>query len=421
MDPQPLLSGVLSGTERPAHFRPPPAAGMKIALVCDWYLPRIGGIERQLVQLAGHLAAAGHAVAVITPWKGPPMDSPGVRVQRIPARLLPGAGLLWTPASYRRLGAAIRAGGFDVVHAHTSIISPAAFAALYQAQKAGLPTVSTTHSIIGGYTGAFRALDRLARWSRWPVVYSAVSDRVARELQPIVDPRPVDVLPNAVDPAEWRALQPPPPGRLAIACVMRLVRRKRGTALLRALREACARLPVEEWPVLHIAGDGPERRRLEGTARDLGLAGAVRFHGAATPAEVKALLASSHFFVLPSRLEAFGIAALEARAAGLPVIALRESGVGEFIEDGVDGLLADGDGQLAAHLLRLCRDAGLRRRIAEHNRAVPVTCTWERAVADHLATYERARWLAAESSEPAFAPMRSSGVLEPAPVRAERR
>lgn len=386
---------------------------MKIALVCDWYLPRIGGIERQLAQLATHLAAAGHRVTVITPLPGPPSDTPDVRIQRIPARLLPGAGLLWTPASYRRLGAAIRAGGFDVVHAHTSIISPAAFAALYQAQRAGLPTVSTTHSIIGGYTGVFRGLDRMTRWSRWPVVYSAVSDRVARELQPIVDPRPVEILPNAVDPAEWRTLEPPPSDRVAIACVMRLVRRKRGTALLSALREVCARLPAAEWPVLHLAGDGPERHRLEQRAWQLGLSGAIRFHGAITPAEVKAVLAASHFFVMPSRLEAFGIAALEARAAGLPVIALRESGVGEFIEDGRDGLLADDDAQLAGHMLRLCRDQALRHRIAEHNRAVPVACTWERAVADHLATYERARCLAAEAAvQPAFAPVRRRAVLE---------
>lgn len=366
---------------------------MKIALVCDWFSPRIGGMERHLEELAKQLVLAGHRVTVITPTRGPTSGFPGIRVQRLNVRLLPGVALMWTPSGFRRLDRAICTGGFDVVHVHSSIISPAALAALYFAQRAGLPAVSTGHSIWGGFTPVFHQLDRLVHWTRWPVAFSSVSERVAREVRPVVAPQTVDILPNAIEPAEWQLERRPEPNVITIACVMRLAARKRGAALLQAFHRAVTRLPAGIHVRLRIAGDGPERRRLERLRHRLGLVDTVHFLGAGSVADVKSLLATSDFFVLASELEAFGIAALEARAAGLPVIALRGGGVGEFIADGEDGLLADDDHQLAQQIRRLCVDTALRHKIAAHNRNTPVAFTWQRTLAAHLATYERARCL----------------------------
>jgi glycosyltransferase involved in cell wall biosynthesis len=366
---------------------------MKIALVCDWFLPRIGGIERHLDQLSAQLVAAGHDVTVITPTKGNALAASGVRVQRMPAWLVPGVGLIWTAASFRRIGRVIRSGAFDAVHVHSSIISPAAYAAVYHAQAAGLPTVSTGHSIWGGFTPVFKAVDGLSHWTRWPVAFSSVSERVARELRPLVAPQPVDLLPNAIDPVEWRLVLRPPSHLINIATVMRLAPRKRGAALLLALRKVRSQLPISTRICLQIAGDGPERPRLERMSRALHLTESVRFLGAQSAAEVKTLLAESHFFVLPSKLEAFGIAALEARAAGLPVVAMKEGGVSEFVADGREGLLAEDDAGLADALLRLCRDVSLREAITDHNRGTPVKFTWEHALKSHLETYQRARKL----------------------------
>ena len=298
-------------------------------------------------------------------------------------------------ASFRRLGGVLRSEAFDIVHVHSSIISPAAYAAIHLAQKAGLPTVSTGHSIWGGFTRFFRTIDRWVDWSRWPVAFSSVSERVARELRPLVAPRPVDILPNAIEPAEWRLTPRAPAGVINIACVMRLVPRKRGATLVRAMREVFSQLPAKIRVRLQIAGDGPERARLERLTRQLGLSDSIHFLGSLNPAEIKILLARSHFFVLASKLEAFGIAALEARAAGLPVIAMRDSGVSEFIVHGREGLLAADDAEFAHQLFRLCTDTPLRNSIAGYNRSVPVTFTWEQTLAAHLATYERARRLSA--------------------------
>lgn len=362
---------------------------MKIALVCDWYRPRLGGIERHLEQLAARLVAAGHAVTVLTPTPGPAAGAGGEHIVRLPGSRLPGIPLAWTPVTFARLGSALRTGGYDVVHTHSSLISPTAYAGLHAAQAAGVPAVHTVHSIWGGFRHAFAELDFLTGWSRWPVTFSAVSARVARDLQPFLRD-PVALLPNAVDPAGWRLVSTAPANEVVIAAVMRLAPRKRGAALLAAARTIRDRLPAGARVRWRIAGDGPERGRLETLARRLGVADTVEFLGAVEPAGVKSLLAGSHLFALPTELEAFGIAALEARAAGLPVVAMRGGGVGEWLADEREGLLAADDAAFAGHLLRLVTDARLRERIARHNRDTPVAFTWERSVAAHLALYARA-------------------------------
>lgn len=386
---------------------------MKIALVCDSFLPQIGGIERHVDGLGRHLAKAGHRVTVITPAKGPDaIPASKIRIQRVPARLFPGADLIWTRASFHRVAEAVRSGGFDLVHVHSSIVSPAAFAAIHVAQKSGLPTVSTTHSILGGFTRVFRFLDRCVHWARWPVAFSSVSERGARELRPLIAPHSVDVLPNAIDPAAWRFVPRASTETINIACVMRLARRKRGEALIRAFESVRSQLPKNFNVCLQIAGDGCERARLEELVREFCLTNSVRFLGTLAPAEIKTLLARSHFFVLPSRLEAFGIAALEARAAGLPVVALKESGVSEFITHGQEGLLAENDEQFADYMLALCRNSSLCDAIATYNRATPAAFTWERTLAAHFATYERARRLCVasvrDSQTPFFSPVAGS-------------
>jgi len=366
---------------------------VRIALVCDWYRPRVGGIEVHLEHLAGQLAAAGHQVTVITPTRGRSDEHGPVRVHRLRGWLLPWIGLAWTPLTFRRLGAVLRAGQFDVVHAHSSLISPTAYAALWQARANGLPAVLTVHSIWGGFERMFAALNGVFGWTRWPVVFSAVSEHAARDMRPLLRFRPVHILPNALVLKDWIVAPNLPANGINIACVMRLAPRKRGAALLRALQVVRAQLPAGVGLHCQIAGDGPERRRLEAQAGQLGLTDCVRFHGAVDSGRVKALLAESHFFVLPTVLEAFGLAALEARAAGLPVVAMRASGVGEWLKDGVEGLLADDDADLARCILRLASDRTLLADMTAHNRRTPVTFTWDRAVTAHLALYAQARQL----------------------------
>jgi glycosyltransferase involved in cell wall biosynthesis len=137
------------------------------------------------------------------------------------------------------------------------------------------------------------------------------------------------------------------------------------------LLEALARL--EPAPRLWIAGDGPERGALEALAKQLGLAERVHFLGRCD--DTGDLLAACDVFVMPSRLEGLGVAALEAMAAGRPVVASRVGGLAGLVVHERTGLLVPSDdvASLADALRRVLDDAALRtalgaegpRRIAE--------------------------------------------------------
>jgi N-acetyl-alpha-D-glucosaminyl L-malate synthase BshA len=88
---------------------------------------------------------------------------------------------------------------------------------------------------------------------------------------------------------------------------------------------------------LVMVGDGPDRHDAEHEARELGVAGDVRFLGRLDT--VAPLLAAADLFLLPSQTESFGLAALEAMACGTPVLASRTGGIPEVLTDGVEGIL----------------------------------------------------------------------------------
>jgi glycosyltransferase involved in cell wall biosynthesis len=90
-------------------------------------------------------------------------------------------------------------------------------------------------------------------------------------------------------------------------------------------------------------------------------------------------LARSSVFLAPAELESFGIAALEARTVGLPVVASSRSGVGEFVTHGTEGLMGDSDADLAGLVARLVTDRELSAGIAGHNAAVAPHHDWAHA------------------------------------------
>src|SRR5947209_7586517 len=109
---------------------------MRIALVCDWYPPRRGGIESHLSELGRRLVSAGHEVHVVTTTRGDGATENGaVTVHRVDAPLLPAVKVLYTPDGVRSLGRTLDAIRPDVVHSHVSIVSPAAFLGARHAQK----------------------------------------------------------------------------------------------------------------------------------------------------------------------------------------------------------------------------------------------------------------------------------------------
>ncbi|QKG24202.1 glycosyltransferase [Actinomadura verrucosospora] len=278
-----------------------------------------GGAEHQLALLLRHLpmecevATLTHAGVL-----GERIRSGGVRVHELGMRGNRDLGAL------PRLVRLIRGGRYDVVHTH---LYRACVYGRVAARLSGTPRViATEHSLGDGHiegrrtTRAVRALYRATE--RLGSMTVAVSPTVAARLRAWgVRPDRITVVPNGIDADAFaydpghravtrRRLGVPMDAHVA-GCIGRLVPTKRFDLLI----EAVARTPAA-W--LLLAGDGPERARLERLAASLGVSGRVVFTGGTD--EVAPLLAAMDVYAAPSAQETFGLGVLEALAAGLPVV-----------------------------------------------------------------------------------------------------
>ena len=355
---------------------------MRIAHVSDCYAPRTGGIETQVAALASHQQAAGDDVYVVTATPGHgavfagPDEVDGVRVQRVAAHIP--FELPVHPRTGHEVTRVLRAQPVDVVHVHAGVVSPFAWGAIRAATQAGVPTLVTVHSIWGPLASpGFGASDALLRWSRWGVTLSAVSDVAAGRIAAAI-PRAgtVLVVPNGIDPSQWRVEHVPAGAdRLRLASVLRMAPRKRTMPLVRIIDAAIRRLDGVDVSAV-LVGDGPERAGAEKYVAAQGLSGAITFAGRLDRAGILDVFARTDAYVQPSVKESFGLAALEARSAGLPIVARSQTGTTQFVREGSEGLLADDDAGMAAAIVRLGRDRGLLDRLAAHNRSVEPAEAW---------------------------------------------
>jgi glycosyltransferase involved in cell wall biosynthesis len=379
---------------------------MRIAHVTDCYLPRLGGIEMHVHDLANRQRAAGHDVRVITLTPehltddrevSPRLDDqvPVTRIKsdvRVPA--------LRSLVSASAVRSHFAPGDFDVVHAHTSLVSPMTIAAARSASRQGLPTVITIHSLLNGL-GPIPWLVASAISARdWPVVWSGVSEAAAAPLRRSLGRRrPIAILANGIDPEHWRTARTHrDPGPVVIASVMRLERRKRPLPLLHMLRRLRETLPESIEVRVEIIGEGSMRALMERYLARHGMTRWVRLPGRLERDEIRTVYEHADMYVAPATLESFGIAALEARCAGIPVVGFRRGGVGEFIGHGREGLLASSDRQMVDAMRRLCVDDALRERIRAHNHGNVPSVSWASVLRTAEAAYVEAAGLVGSSA-----------------------
>ncbi len=384
---------------------------MRIVHISDCYPPRLGGIETQVRAVAVRQAAAGHDVHVIT-------ATPGTSVRR-GTETLDGVVVHRATASmpaelpvHPRVNRVVRellaeggaAAGADAVHVHGGVVSPFAYPAARVARQLGLPTVATIHGVWGGvFSPAVRFADLVTGWTRWGVVLTAVSDAAADPIRRIVGPGvPVTLVPNGIDVERWRSPHVAgDPDEIRLVAVMRLAPRKRALPLVSMVEEASRFLPSGRRVRLTIVGDGPVTAQVRRRIGRHGLAYGrcvVDLAGRLTPDQVRATLAASDAFIAPALLESFGIAALEARTAGLPVLAYASTGIATFVHHEREGLLAADDRSMVDAIARIASDDDLRERIARHNRETEPEQAWPRVLELVDAAYAEARARAATPS-----------------------
>jgi len=192
----------------------------------------------------------------------------------------------------------------------------------------------------------------------------------------------VDAARYAAEARSARARQGDPSTELKLLTVARLVERKGIDTVLRALPKITS---VHSSVRYVVAGEGEDRRRLEGLAAQLGIADRVEWLGHVSHDALAPLYASADVFVLPSRsmpergdIEGFGLVLLEAQASGTPVIAARSGGMPDAVQEGVSGLLvpASDPKALASAINQLLANRTRREQMGTAGQAFAQTMSW---------------------------------------------
>ncbi|MGW1954918.1 glycosyltransferase [Streptomyces sp. NPDC001920] len=335
----------------------------------------VGGAEQQLRLLLRHLSAECEVVALTNP--GPVaagLAADGVRVTHL------GMGGNRDIGALPRLTRLIRAGGYDLVHTH---LYRACLYGRIAARLAGVRTVVATEHSIGDTRLEGRPLNPGVRalylaGERLGDATVAVSPTVAERLRRWGVPGPrIHVIPNGIDAPRFRfdevrrerarAFHGLPQDAYVVGGVGRLAAGKRFDLLVQAL----ALLPGDVWLIL--VGGGPEEEALRRLARGLGVADRVVLTGerpclpepGGTAPDLVALLSAMDVLASPSAEESFGLAVVEALAAGLPVLYASCPAVEDLPPEAAPGArrVTGGAGAYARQVLRL-RAAGPGERSA---------------------------------------------------------
>jgi len=227
-------------------------------------------------------------------------------------------------------------GPFDLIDAH--FVYPDGYAAVRIGRKFRVPVVISARGTDVNLYPELRGIGAKVRWTlKHADALIAVSSHLRDRMVSLgADPGKCAVVPNGVNFERFCVRQTPghEPSRILTVC--NLVPGKGVDVLLRAAA-LLKKNPLE----VRVAGDGPERSRLEVLARQLGMSGMVRFLGRVPHERMPAVYAEADLFCLASRAEGCPNVVLEALASGVPVVATSVGGIPEWVENGRNGFLVE--------------------------------------------------------------------------------
>jgi N-acetyl-alpha-D-glucosaminyl L-malate synthase BshA len=299
-------------------------------------------------ELGLELARRGHEVHFIT--YAPPFRLPGF-VERVFYHevAVPSYALFEHPPYNLALTVAIHSVAqqhdLDLLHAHYAVPhATSAWMAKQMLSRSSFRIVTTLHGTDITLVGQDPSYHSITEFSiQRSDGLTAVSNYLRRETLArfAIQPDAIRVIPNFVDLARYdRNAYPCHRSKLGVdneklvAHISNFRPVKRVEDVVRVFARIVREMPAR----LLLAGDGPDRGRVEARANAEGIADKVMFLGKQN--SVAELLACSDLFLLPSESEAFGLVALEAMACGVPVVATRIGGIPEVVSDGEVGYLA---------------------------------------------------------------------------------
>lgn len=357
---------------------------MKIAVFASSAHPHLGGVEELVHRLAQQYQLQGHEVMVLTNrW---PRDLPrlevfeGVEILRFPFRRPIGTAksaamyLLTTHSTRRRVRRLLNAWGADVVH--VQCVSSNGLYALDASEHLQLPLVVTTQGEVTMDASKMYQRDDAARTLLTTLAeradaFTACSRKTLSDAEAYLGIKFGErghVIFNGTNVAQFANAEPFRRERPYVFALGRLVEQKGFDVLIDAVNHAGERFALD----VLIAGDGPERQRLEQHANQRGLDQRIHFVGRASRSETASYMRGAQAVVIPSRVdEGLPLVAIEAMASGVALIATESGGIREAVQDGVSAVLVpmEDSARLADALCVIASDSALRDRLGTAARA----------------------------------------------------
>lgn len=350
-----------------------PQRKFRIAMCCDFFYPRLGGVEMHIWSLSQCLIRQGHKVVIITHAVDDPREQQGggssssTTVPKIPRQrsgvrwMTNGLKVYYMPmtvmvdnvtyptffANFALFRTILLRERIEIVHGHQAT-SALMHECLMQAKSMSfLRTIYTDHSLFGFADAASVHLNKIMKFSLSTVDHAISVSHTCKEnlvLRASISPDIVSTIPNAVDATKFTPPTPsesqlPRAGNLTfpasrrpetinVVIISRLVYRKGIDLVGKAIQIVCARCDHVNFI---IGGDGPKRLLLEEMREKHRLHDRVLLYGAVPHAKVREVLCQGHIFLNSSLTESFCIAILEAAACGLFVVSTRVGGVPEVL------------------------------------------------------------------------------------------
>ena len=334
-----------------------------------------------------------------TPWGFSGSLEGGARIRKPLYALAP----VVLASAVRAGGRVLRQGGFDVVHVHWVV--PNGPIGAIVASRHGLPLVISMHGSDVAVSERSRAIGRAARWSlERSAAVTAPSGDLLERARRLGASGVLERVPYGADPDAFEV----PPGTaetvrrrlgfaadaVVVAGVGRLIPVKGFEHLIAAHAAALQSAPKLR---LVLVGEGDARSDLEARTRALGVSDTVVLAGSADRAEIPAYLAAADVVVVPSvrhggYVDGLPNVALEAMAAGKPLVASRVGGLPELVRHGQNGLLVPekDEAALADALVMLARDPDLRAQLGASGHAeIRGKRSWDAAGARFVEVYQR--------------------------------
>jgi N-acetyl-alpha-D-glucosaminyl L-malate synthase BshA len=336
---------------------------MRVGITC---YPTYGGSGIVATELGLELAHRGHEVHFITyanPIRlgfGPRIHYHEVEVSSYPLFQYPPYCL----ALASRMAEVATTYHLDLLHVHYAI--PHSISALLARQMMEgvhrLPFITTLHGTDITLVGADRSYFPITKFSieQSDGVTSISEDLREKTLEVFGVRNEIRVINNFVNCGLYKPAEQRSEGEKRLVHISNFRQVKRVNDCLYVLEQVRREVPAH----LYMAGDGPERGPAERLAVELGIESHVTFLGKQD--RIHKLLPDMHVLLLPSEMESFGLAALEAMACGVVPVATDVGGVPELVTDGVDGYLepVGAIDRLAARASQLLTDASLHARMA---------------------------------------------------------